>query len=76
LIGFFNAPGSEWRKPPTLETDATAAERGGAEALITDAAKIDALPSLNVHAFEYPAGRHTLDVHGTGAYVILGVVTP
>jgi len=76
LIGYFNAPGKDWRKPPTLETDASAGDNGGAEPFIVDAAKFDALPSLNVHAFDYPAGRHTIEVRGTGAYVILGVVKP
>jgi len=74
LIGYFNATGPEWRKPPTLETDATAAERGGAEPFIVDAAKIEGLPSITVHAFDYPAGRHTLEVRDTGAYLILGIV--
>ncbi len=74
LIGYFNATGPEWRKPPTLETDATAAERGGAEPFIVDAAKIEGLPPVTVHAFDYPAGRHTLEVRDTGAYLILGVV--
>jgi hypothetical protein len=76
LIGYFNATGPEWRKPPTLETDATAAERGGAEPFIVDAAKIEGLPSVTVHAFDYPAGRHTLEVRDSGAYLILGVVRP
>lgn len=74
LIGYFNATGPDWRKPPTLETDATAAERGGAEPFIVDAAKIEGLPSVTVHAFDYPAGRHTLEVRDSGAYLILGVV--
>ena len=74
LIGYFNDPSSEWRKPPTLETDASAADRGGAEPFITDAAKFDTLPSITVHAFDYPAGRHVLEVRGTGAYLILGIV--
>lgn len=74
LIGYFNANGPEWRKPPTLETDATAAERGGAEPFIIDAVKFDTLPTVNVHAFDYPAGRHTLEVRAPGAYLILGIV--
>jgi hypothetical protein len=76
LIGYFNASGPEWRKPPTLETDASAAERGGAEPYIVDAVKLDTLPSVTVHAFEYPPGRHTLEVRNTGAYLILGIVKP
>jgi len=76
LIGYFNASGDQWRKPPTLETDATAGERGGAEPFIVDAAKFDGLPTVTVHAFDYPAGRHRLEVRGTGAYLILGLVKP
>ncbi|HEX2861687.1 MAG TPA: hypothetical protein VHN79_08605 [Lacunisphaera sp.] len=74
LVGYFNAPGPEWRKPPTLETDASAADRGGAEPFIVDAVTFDSLPSVTVHAFDYPAGKHAIEVRGTGAYVILGIV--
>lgn len=73
LVGYFNAPGSEWRKPPTLETDASAADRGGAEPFLLDAVKFDQLPGVTIHAFEYPAGKHTLDLHGTGAFTVLGI---
>lgn len=76
LVGYFDAPGNEWRKPPTLETDATAADRGGAEPFIVDAVKLEGLPPVNVHAFNYPAGRHTIEVRGTGAYLILGFAKP
>lgn len=76
LVGYFQASGPEWRKPPELETDATAGERGGVEALLTHAVEFDSLPPLNVHAFDYPAGTHTLDVRGTGAFAILGLVQP
>jgi hypothetical protein len=76
LVGYFQASGPEWRKPPELETDATAGERGGVEALLVRAVEFDSLPPLNVHAFDYPAGTHTLDVRGTGAFAILGIVQP
>jgi hypothetical protein len=74
LIGYFNASGNEWRKPPTLETDASAADYGGAEPFLVDAATFDSQPTLTVHAFDYPVGRHRLELRGTGAYVILGIV--
>jgi len=74
LIGYFNTAGNEWRKPPTLETDATAADQGGAEPFIVDAATFDALPTVTIHAFDYSAGRHKIEVRGTGAYAILGIV--
>lgn len=74
LIGYFNATATGWLKPPTLETDATAADRGGAEPFIVDAIRSDTLPSVTVHAFAYPAGRHTIEVRGDGAYIVLGIV--
>ena len=76
LIGYFNDRGPGWRQPPTLETDASAADRGGAEPFIMDAVKFDSLPSATVHAFTYPAGRHTLEVRNPGTYLILGIVKP
>jgi hypothetical protein len=76
LVGYFNAAGREWRKPPTLETDATAGEHGGTEPFLIDAARFDSLPAITVHAFDYPAGRHALEVRGTGAFTILGIVAP
>ncbi len=75
LVGFFQANGAEWLKAPSLETDASAADRGGAEPLIVNGAIFDGLPPVNVHAFDYAAGRHTLEVRGTGSFVVLGVVT-
>lgn len=74
LVGYFAEAGTDWRTPPTLETDATAADRGGAEPLLVDAARIDGLAAVTVHAFDYPAGRQTLALRGAGAYVILGFV--
>ncbi len=76
LVGYFNARGAEWRKPPTLETDANAAEHGGAEPFIVNAVTIDGLPDVTVYAFDYGAGQHTLELPGTGAYIILGVAMP
>lgn len=76
LIGYFNDRAAAWRQPPTLETDASAADRGGAEPFIVDAVKIEGLPTVTVHTFDYPAGRHTLEVRGTGTYLILGLVKP
>jgi hypothetical protein len=74
LIGYFKSPDAAWRKPPSLETDALAAEHGGAEPIIQNATTISDSPALDVHAMQYDRGRHQLDVRGTGSFVILGVV--
>ena len=63
-----------WLRPPDLETDALAAERGGVEPLILNAATIAGAPAVDVHAMNFPAGRHKLDVRGSGSFIILGVV--
>jgi hypothetical protein len=75
LVGFFQASGAGWLKAPSLETDATAGDRGGAEPFLVNGATFDGVPPVNVHAFDYAAGRHTLEVRGTGSFVILGIVT-
>jgi hypothetical protein len=73
LVGYFQSDAAGWRRAPTLETDATAADQGGAEPFLVNAATFDGLPPVNVHAFEYGPGRHRLEVRGTGSFVILGV---
>jgi hypothetical protein len=74
LIGYFDDPRPMWLKAPNLETDARADERGGAEPQIRRAATITETPAVDVHALNYPAGKHTLDVKGPGSFVILGVI--
>jgi hypothetical protein len=74
LIGYFKSPDKAWRKPPNLETDALAAEHGGVEPILQNAVTISSAPPIDVHAMQYDKGRHTIDVRGEGAYVILGVV--
>jgi hypothetical protein len=74
LIGYFQSDAPGWLRAPTLETDATAADRGGAEPYLVGGASVEGLPPINVHAFDYPAGRHKLEVRGTGSFVVLGIV--
>jgi hypothetical protein len=78
LIGYFKGGAAgdakSWLKPPDLETDALAAERGGVEPLILNAVTIARSPAVDVHAMNFPAGRNKLDVRGIGSFVILGVV--
>src|SRR5207237_6075115 len=41
LVGYFQAKGDEWRRPPDLETDAQAIERGDVEPLPNGAVTIE-----------------------------------
>jgi hypothetical protein len=78
LVGYFDSDATEWLQVPALEHVAHANERGGIDAILEDAAEIgDAkrkLPKVNVHAFRYEEGKSTLEMIGTGSYVILGVI--
>jgi hypothetical protein len=74
LIGYFQDKSPDWLKAPDLETNARADDRGGVEPVLLNALTIPSIPSVNVHALRYEAGRHMLEVNGGGSYVILGVI--
>ncbi|MDF2561298.1 MAG: hypothetical protein K0R99_2744 [Microbacterium sp.] len=75
LVGYFQSTDPVWLQVPDLEVDTHADARGGLEPVLRAAAAVDFLPSVNVHAFAFEAGEHTLAL-GTGAYVVLGAVRP
>ena len=60
LVGFFQDDDPKWAKVPKLETDATGNEYGQAEPLLTNAVVIKQMPPVNIHAYHFPAGRHTI----------------
>ncbi len=60
LVGFFKDDDPKWATPPKLETDATGNEYGQAEPVLTNAIAIEQMPKVNIHAYNLPAGRHTL----------------
>jgi hypothetical protein len=74
LIGYFQNKRDIWLQVPDLETDAKAIEHIDVEPLIQNAATIEELPALNIHAMKFEKGKHTLDVRGNGSFVILGVI--
>jgi hypothetical protein len=75
LIGFFNKKSSAFTPPPQLETDASANDYGQAEPRITNALVIAGMPPVNIHAWSFPAGTHTLEL-GKGICLVLGFVKP
>jgi hypothetical protein len=74
LVGYVKSDSKEWRKPPELETDALAAEHGGSEPTIRNAATISGLPTIEVHALTFAAGKQKLELRGEGSFIVLGVV--
>jgi hypothetical protein len=74
LIGYFNSADTKWLQPPQLETDALAAERGSTAPLIRNAVAIPGLPPVDVYTQYYGAGQHKLEMHGSGSFIVLGVI--
>mgnify|MGYP001549467196 CR=1 FL=1 len=74
LIGYLKADDPAWRRPPSSETDAAAAERGGTEPLLVNAVTIPTLPAVDVYELSFGAGRHRIDPPGSGSFLVLGVV--
>lgn len=73
LVGYFNSKNAEWLQVPDLEVNTHADDRGGLAPVLKNALQIFFYPSVNIHAFLYEAGRHSL-VLGQGAYMIAGVI--
>lgn len=73
LVGYFMDKSRFYLQPPQLETDASANNYGQAEIKISNAVKIDGFPPVNVHAFSFGAGTHTLTL-AKGACLVLGFI--
>lgn len=75
LIGFFNRKGSGFLPAPQLETDASANDFGQAEPRIANAMVVAGMPAVNVHAWSFQPGVHTLEL-GKGLCLVLGFTRP
>jgi len=74
LVGYFRDDQNKYAKAPKLETDASANEYGQAEPQLTSAIRIDGMPQVNVHRYEFGAGDHTL-LLPKGFLLVLGVTS-
>jgi len=75
LIGFFDEKRSIYLQPPQLETDASANDHGQADIRIANGVVVGGMPSVQVHAWSYGPGTHTLEL-GKGLCLVLGFVQP
>ncbi|TDX01373.1 hypothetical protein [Dinghuibacter silviterrae] len=73
LVGYFVTHDKAFLQEPQLETDASANDFGQADIRLAGALLVPGLPVVNVHAFAYPAGTHTLSL-GKGACLVLGFI--
>ncbi|MDO5446395.1 MAG: hypothetical protein Q4F34_01275 [Prevotellaceae bacterium] len=62
LVGFYVDDQNKFASPPKLETDATGNEYGQAEPVITNAISATQMPIANIHAYQFPAGHHTINL--------------
>ncbi len=74
VVGYFNTNSYTILQPPTLETNATANDRGQADIKIANALRLDGLYPVNVYTYTYEPGEHELNL-GKGRVLILGVIS-
>lgn len=71
VVGYFNGHSYKILQPPTLETDASANDRGQADIRIANAMDIPGLYPVNIYTYTFEAGENTLRL-GKGIVMILG----
>ncbi len=74
LVGYFRDDQKKYAKAPKLETDATANDYGQAEPQLTSAIRIDGMPQVNVHKYDFEPGKHTL-LLPQGIILVLGATS-
>jgi hypothetical protein len=74
LVGYFAEKNSAYLAEPTLEIDASANDFGQAETKVANAIAIDGFPAINIHAFSFQAGTHTLTL-AKGSCLLLGFIS-
>ena len=73
LVGYFNTNSYSVLQPPTLETDASANDRGQADIKIANALKLNSLYPVNIYSYHFEAGENRL-VLGKGRVLVLGFI--
>src|SRR5687768_3590405 len=79
LVGYFKTQQAAFKtdtvfaKAPELETNASADDYGQAETKITNAIAIEGLPPVNIHVYNFKAGKNTLKLP-KGVCLVLGFV--
>lgn len=73
LLGYFNGNSLRLLRPPTLETDANAAEYGQSDIKIANAIDIPGLYPVNVYNVKYDKGKHEVNLN-KGLVLVLGFI--
>jgi len=73
LVGFFDSKEPVFLKAPELETNAYANDRGQAETMIAHGIVIRGMPPVNIHSYDFGAGKNTL-ILPKGACMVIGFI--
>ncbi len=73
LVGYFNEKNPKYSPAPQLEIDASANNYGQSEIKISNGIIINGFPPVNVHAYTFGVGTHTLNL-SKGACLVLGFI--
>ncbi|MBN1187789.1 MAG: hypothetical protein JXB49_36285 [Bacteroidales bacterium] len=73
VVGFFNGHSYKILQPPSLETDASANNRGQTDIRIANAMDIPGLYPVNIYTYKYEAGENELKL-GKGIVLVLGFI--
>lgn len=71
LIGYYRDDQRKFAPAPKLEIDASANDYGQAEPVLVAALHMTGMPLVNVHAYHFPAGHHSLTLP-KGLTLVLG----
>lgn len=71
VTGFFNGNSYKILQPPSLETNASAGERGQADIRIANALDVSGLYPVNIYTYKFEAGKNILNL-GEGIVLVLG----
>ncbi len=73
LVGYFKSKEPVFLKPPELETNANANDRGQADIKIANAIVLKGMPPVNIHRYHFAAGKNEL-VLPKGVCLVLGFI--
>ncbi len=74
LVGYFNTNSYTVLRPPTLETNAHANDRGQADIKIANAMMVDGLYPVNIYTYHFSKGMNTLQLP-KGRALVLGFIS-
>ena len=73
VVGYFKTDQKRFLFPPSLETNAEGNAHGEADVVLANAVKLQGLPGVNIHTYEFQPGENELNL-GKGRVLIFGFI--